>query len=143
LELLLAADAKLTELGRQIPILQEQIKSLQADLATASAQIANSESSSELLKAQLRDSQDKLAQSERQRAVLQSWLAMLKSSYDAQSSALEAIQGQAQVVIGDYEDALRAERAKTLGWKIGGIAVGVTLGGAAAYLAGHFILHWW
>lgn len=143
LQLLLQADAKLTELNRQIPILQEQIKSLQESLATASEQLSSSESSSDLLKAQLQDSQDKLAQSEKARAVLQSWLVALKATYDVQSQNLEAVQMQAQAVIGDYETTLRGERAKTLGWKIGGITVaviGIDLGIKA--FTGKDIIEW-
>jgi hypothetical protein len=91
---------------------------------------------------QLQDSQDKLVESEKARAVLQNWLVALKTTYDAQSVALQDLQEKAQSVIGDYETALKGERAQKLAWQIGGgIAVAV-LGGLAGYEVGHSILHW-
>ena len=138
--LLLQADAKLTELNKQIPLLQQQIIDLQAALKSLDEQ-TQIDSASRLK--QLQDSQDKLVESEKARAVLQTWLAALKTTYDAQSLAFQALQEQAQSVIGDYETALEGERAKTLAWQIGGgIAVAV-LGGLAGYEVGHHILHWW
>ena len=139
LTLLLQADAKLTELNKQIPLLQQQIIDLQTALQNLNDQ-TQIDSASRLK--QLQDSQDKLVESEKARAVLQSWLVALKTTYDAQSVALQDLQEKAQSVIGDYETALKGERAQKLAWQIGGgIAVAV-LGGLAGYEVGHSILHW-
>ena len=140
LTLLLQADAKLTELNKQIPLLQQQIIDLQTALQNLNDQ-TQIDSASRLK--QLQDSQDKLVESEKARAVLQSWLVALKTTYDAQSVALQDLQEKAQSVIGDYETALKGERAQKLAWQIGGgIAVAV-LGGLAGYEVGHQVLHWW
>gem|GEM_PF-6132464 len=68
LMLLLQADAKLTELNKQIPLLQQQIIDLQAALKSLDEQ-TQIDSASRLK--QLQDSQDKLVESEKARAVLQ------------------------------------------------------------------------
>jgi hypothetical protein len=130
LTLLLQADAKLTELNKQIPLLQQQIIDLQTALQKLNDQTQSDSASSQK---QLQDLQDKLVESEKARAVLQSWLVALKTTYDAQSVALQDLQEQAQSVIGDYETALKGERAQKLAWQIGGVTVGVTLAVVSAY----------
>jgi TolA-binding protein len=139
LTLLLQADAKLTELNRQIPILQQQISDLQEALQTLDEQ---TKSDSVSRQKQLQDLQGKLTESEKARAVLQSWLVALKTTYDAQSLAFQDLQQQATTVIGDYEAALAGERAQKLGWQIGGITLGAAVVAVGGYELGHWLKLW-
>lgn len=137
--LLQQADPLLTRLIRLLLDKESEIESLRSSLRSLERQI---ESDSAEQQRQYEQLLSKLTASEMERAKLLILLAALKVSYGQQSEYLEAIQTQAQVVILDYETALRGERAKLLAWKIGGVTLGVIALAGAAYTGGH-LAGWW
>lgn len=139
LQLLQQADPLLTKVIGLLLDKENEIKSLRASLRSLSDQM---QSDSNSRQRQYEDLLSKLTTSEMERAKLLTLLAALKHSYEEQSQYLEAIRSQATVVIGDYELMLRSERAKALGWKIGGITVGLGLAALGGYEIGH-LFHWW
>ncbi len=146
-QLLQKADPLLTQVIVLLLKKDDEIKNLRTDLSNLSEQMRIDNEWRQSVNAgrqkQYDDLLSKLTASEMERAKLLTLFVALKSSYDAQSLNYQALQEQAQSVIGDYETALKGERAQKLAWQIGGgIAVAV-LGGLAGYEVGHQVLHWW
>ncbi len=139
LGLLQQADPLLTRLVQLLLDKESEIESLRSNLRSFEQKML---SDSAERQRQYEDLLSRLTASEMERAKLLTLLAALKSSYEQQSGFLEEIRSQATVVIADYEDTLKAERAKTLGWKIGGITVGVGLAALGTYELGR-LFGWW
>ncbi len=137
--LLQQADPLLTRLVQLLLDKESEIESLRSSLRSFEQKML---SDSAERQRQYEDLLSRLTASEMERAKLLTLLAALKSSYEGQSQYLEAIREQATVVVTDYELALRAERAKALGWKIGGITVGVGLVALGTYELGR-LFAWW
>jgi len=139
LQLLQQADPLLSRLIALLLDKENEIENLRSSLRSFEQQM---QSDSAERQRQYEELQSKLSASEMERAKLLTLLAVLRDSYKEQSEYLEGIKAQAGAVIADYELVLAAERAKVLGWKIGGITVGIGLAALGTYELGRAI-GWW